>query len=201
MKIFVLRHEDRPADATFFCPLTEEGLDNSIKLVDILSKQNIDLIYSSPYIRTLQTVYPYAKKKNIKINPEHSLVEIQHPQLIPIESYKINLPSYIGEQFNCNPNYISLLNPADHTYPEDEKSVTKRVKSFLTKLIREQAEKNHNILIVTHQIVINCILKIATKRYEDLNISISYNYPKGALSKVFDKEFMFEPLNWKFVQN
>ncbi len=92
-----------------------------------------------------------------------------------------------------------MLDPANHNYPEDEKSVTNRTKAFLAKIIREHADKDHNILIVTHQIIINNILKIATKKYSDLNINITYNYQKGALSKIFDKEFMFEPINWKFV--
>ncbi len=200
MKIYILRHEDRTMDRTFFSPLTEDGLDSSIKLVDVLNKHNINYIFSSPFIRTLQTVYPYSKQNGIKINAEHSLSEIQHPRLIPVESYKINLPTYIAEQFNCNPGYISILDPSNHVYPENEKAVSSRVKTFLSRLIREHINKDHNILIVTHQIIINNILKIATKRYSDLNINIAYNYPKGALSKVFDgNEFMFEPINWKFV--
>jgi broad specificity phosphatase PhoE len=200
MKIYILRHEDRTMDRTFFSPLTEEGLNNSIRLIEQLNKHNINYIFSSPFIRTLQTVYPYSKQSGVKINPEHSLSEIQHPRLIPVESYKINLPSYIAEQFNCNPGYISMLDPSNHVYPENEETVAARVKAFLTRLIREHVGKDHNILIVTHQIIINSILKIATRRYSDLKINIAYNYPKGALSKVFDtEEFMFEPINWKFT--
>ena len=68
MKIYILRHEDRTMDGTFFSPLTQDGLDNSIKLIDVLNKCKIDTIYSSPFIRTLQTVLPYAKSRNLKIN-------------------------------------------------------------------------------------------------------------------------------------
>jgi broad specificity phosphatase PhoE len=110
MKIFILRHEDRTMDGTFFSPLTQDGLDNSIKLIETLTKCEINVIYSSPFIRTLQTVFPYAKSKKININLEHSLSEIQHPHLIPLKSYQINLPQYIAEQFNYNPLYNSYLN-------------------------------------------------------------------------------------------
>jgi broad specificity phosphatase PhoE len=200
MKIYILRHEDRTMDGTFFSPLTQDGLENSIKLIEILNTHKIDTIYSSPFIRTLQTVLPYAKSKKLKINLEHSLSEIQHPHLIPVKSYQINLPQYIAEQFNYNPNYTSYLDPAYHIYPEDEKCVAARVKKFISKLVKEMADKNNNILIVTHQIVCNCLLKIATKKTGSINIECSYNYPKGGLTKIFDtEEWIFEPINWKFL--
>ena len=200
MRIYILRHEDRTMDATFFSPLTQDGLDNSVKLIESLEKCKIDYIYSSPFIRTLQTIYPYSKKYNVKINAEHSLSEIQHPHIIPVKSYQINLPQYIADQFNCNSNYISYLDPHNHNYPEDEKSVSSRVKSFLSKIIREHLNTKHNILIVSHQIVCNCILKKATKRYKDIKYEIHYNYPKGSITKIFDEEeFIFEPINWKYV--
>ena len=200
MKIFILRHEDRTMDGTFFSPLTQEGLDNSIKLIEVLNKCNINVIYSSPFIRTLQTVLPYSKSKSVKINLEHSLSEIQHPHLIPIKSYQINLPQYIAEQFNYNPVYSSCLDPAFHVYPEDEKNVCARVKKFISKLITENIDSRHNILIVTHQIVCNCLLKLATKRIKDINIEYTYNYPKGGVTKIFDTDVWgFEPINWKFI--
>ena len=59
MKIYILRHEDRTMDLTFFSPLTKKGLEKSLKISDELEKLNINSIYSSPYIRTLQTIYPY----------------------------------------------------------------------------------------------------------------------------------------------
>ncbi len=200
MKIYILRHEDRTMDGTFFAPLTQDGLDNSVKLIEILNKCKIDTIYSSPFIRTLQTVLPYAKSKNLKINLEHSLSEIQHPHLIPVKSYQINLPLYIAEQFNYNPNYSSCLNPSEHKYPEDERCVSNRVKSFISRLVKEMVDKNNNILIVSHQIVCNCLLKLATKKMDSICIECSYNYPKGGLTKIFDtEEWVFEPINWKFI--
>ena len=58
MKIYLLRHEDRTMDLTFFSPLTKNGLENSNELVKYLEREKINTIYSSPYIRTLQTIYP-----------------------------------------------------------------------------------------------------------------------------------------------
>ena len=67
MEIYIIRHEDRTMDASFFAPLTKEGLDKSVELINILQKEKIDKIYSSPFIRTLQTIYPYAKSIDKKI--------------------------------------------------------------------------------------------------------------------------------------
>ena len=158
MKLYILRHEDRTMDATFFAPLTKTGLDKSKELVDVLKKYKIDKIYSSPFIRTLQTVYPYSKDTDQKINIEYSLGEIQHPSIIPEKSYQVTLPEYIAESFNYNSKYTSAMEPSKYTYPEDDKIVANRVKQFITKLIDEEIDTEHNILLCTHQIVCNIIL-------------------------------------------
>ena len=92
MKLYVLRHEKRGSDASFYSPLLKEGLDNSEKLVKYLDNEKIDLIFSSPFKRTLQTVKPYCDKKNLKINVEFSLYEKMHKNF-----------------FNKNTNYNILL--------------------------------------------------------------------------------------------
>jgi broad specificity phosphatase PhoE len=198
MKIYILRHEDRTMDATFFSPLTITGHQNSVKLVKYLNNININKIYSSPFIRTLQTIHPYIKEKNkIKINLEHSLCEIQHPHIIPEKSYKICLPIYIAESFNYNPKYKSFLQSEDLEYPENESIVKNRVKDFLKKLINENLENKTNILLVTHQIVCNIILQIVSKEFDDMNIKIDKNYPTGSLTLVFDTDkWDYKKINW-----
>jgi broad specificity phosphatase PhoE len=197
MKIFILRHEDRTQDATFFSPLTSSGLEKSEKLTDILIKHKINKIYSSPFIRTLQTINPYSDKYNIKVNLEYSLSEIQHPHIIPEKSYQVRLPEYIAEKFNSNPKYKSLLDPIDHIYPENDKDVSSRVRHFLNILLTNKLEKNDNILLVTHQIVCNEILKIVTKDMENIQITSLFNYPRGGLTQIFNKDkWLFETLNW-----
>ena len=198
MKIYILRHEDRTQDATMFSPLTSRGLSRSIDLIKILKKHNITKIYSSPYIRTLQTVLPYSRESNIQINLEYSLAEIQSPYIIPEKSYNVHLPTYIAESFNYNSKYKSLIYPDNFNYPENEKQVSSRVRHFLNDLFKNKLESDNNILIVTHQLICNQILQIATKHKENINISSSYNYPRGGLTLVFNKdEWLFEPINWE----
>ncbi len=201
MRLYILRHEDRTMDASFFSPLTKDGLDNSVKLIEILNKEKIDMIFSSPFIRTLQTIYPYSKSKKYKINVEHALAEIQHPHIIPCKSYTITLPQYIAEQFNCDEGYKSTLDPNNHMYPEDEKNVCNRSKAFVTKIIKDFINTEYNIILVTHQIVCNCILKKITKNMKNINITSTYNYMRGSLTLIFDKDdWAFEPINWKYTE-
>ena len=47
MKLYILRHEDRTQDATFFAPLTKTGLDNSLKLIAKCDELHIKNIHSN----------------------------------------------------------------------------------------------------------------------------------------------------------
>jgi len=197
MKIYILRHEDRTSDATMFSPLTKEGLNNSVKLISSLDKLKIDIIYSSPFIRTLQTVQPFSKHNNdMKINLEYSLSEIKHPHLIPEKSYDVALPKYIAESFNYNENYRTILEPEQMKYPETDKDVLNRSRFFLNKIMNDYANTKKNILIVTHQVVCNSLLKLATKGDKDVNIQFTDKYPKGCITLIWDtKEWDFERIN------
>lgn len=201
MKIYILRHEDRTQDATMFSPLTEVGLKNSLNLVKILEKLKINKIYSSPFIRTLQTIYPYSKEKDIKINIDYSLAEIQIPDLIPKKSYDTSLPEYLKKSFNYDDQYNSVIESTDYKYPESSKDIMKRVKTFLQTILRNH-KKHHNIIIVTHQACANCILDIianTNKTELDSGFDLRYNYPKGGITQIFEGEkWAFKPINWKY---
>jgi len=189
MKLYILSHEDRTQDATFFSPLTKQGLENATKLIEELEKVKISHIYSSPYIRTLQTIHPYSKKHNLKIKLEYGLSEINHEDIIPKKSYQVRLPEYMGELFNYEPNYNEKFAPEEFTYPENEKKVYKRVRDILKYIISVHNTTNDNIVLVTHQIVCKLILKIV-KKYGVLkpNKEDLLSYPKGGLTEVFDNE-------------
>ena len=163
MKLYILSHEDRTQDATFFSPLTKQGLENATKLIEELEKVKISHIYCSPYIRTLQTIHPYCKKHNLKIKLEYGLGEINHEDIIPKKSYQVRLPEYMGELFNYEPNYNEKFAPEEFSYPENEKNVYKRVRDILKYIISVHNTTNDNIVLVTHQIVCKLILKIVKK--------------------------------------
>ena len=159
MKIYILRHEDKTMDTSFFSPLTQKGIKNSIELIDVLQEAEIDVIFSSPFIRTLQTVYPFCKKSKIKVNIDYGLSEIQNENTILKNAYTIQLPEYLQKKYLCS-NYKSLKLPNDYNYPEKIEDVDKRVKHFLHYIISNYSNyKNKNILIVSHMVVCNVIGK------------------------------------------
>tara|TARA_B110000908_G_C10266319_1_gene464340 strand:+ start:1482 stop:2093 length:612 start_codon:yes stop_codon:yes gene_type:complete len=202
MKIYILRHEDRTMDCTFFSPLTQKGLENSIDLISKLRESEINLIFCSPFIRTLQTIYPYSEKYKINLNLEYSLAEFQHDELIPKRSYSVRLPEYLANDFNYNNSYVSEFEPEDFKYPEKIEDVKKRVKKFFQNMIRNYHDKKVNILIVTHQLPCNILSKLSyekRKENNDSEYSLDVKYPTGALTKIFDdNKWEFEPINWSY---
>ena len=195
MKIYIIRHEDRTQDATFFSPLTSIGIENSKLLSKLLKKININLIFSSPFIRTLQTITTYANEVKLPIKIDYALVESINPYIIPQNSYNVSLPKYIANYFNVEPTYKSIISPDELIWNEKIKDIKKRVKKFLYYLINTYAKTNKNIIIVTHQVIINCIININNKKH-----CIEYNYPKGKITKIFDtNRWTMEPINWKYL--
>lgn len=191
MKLYILRHEDRTQDATFFAPLTKTGLDNSLKLINKCDELHINHIYSSPYIRTLQTIYPYAKAKGLNIKLDYSLSEINDSNIIPKNSHGIILPEYLAKSFLYDSSYKSTIQPEEVKYPETFKEVSLRAKNFLKNLIINHNKTDDKVLIVTHQIVCDAILSVV-----DRKLSIEC-YPVGKITQVFeDDHWLFKPINW-----
>ena len=197
MKIYILRHEDRTIDCTFFSPLTKKGLDNSLILVNYLKKINIDDIYCSPFIRTLQTINPYIKETNKKLKIEYGLIEIKKEHIIPEYSHNVELPQYLASIFNYDPTYDTLIDTNEIKFPESELHLEMRVKKFLKYIINTYYKTNKNILLVTHQGICTIILKIINKFTSNcVNKNIVYKYELGKLSLIFDTDnWIFKLLN------
>ncbi len=204
MRIYILRHEDRPQDCSFFVPLTYDGLENAKKLVEKLENEKIDLIISSPFIRTLQTIHPYSKKTNKNINIEYGLSEIHHQDIIPVKAVGIRMPEYILKLFNYNPKYKSIIEADGIIYPETINHVKNRIKLVLNNIISNYYKTDNNILLVTHQSLCNCILEliknnskiINSKKFKNITDRIITGYPLGKVCLVFDKdEWEYEEIN------
>ena len=56
-------------------PLSEHGNRDAIRVADILAKHPVDIIYSSPAPRALQTITPFAERLGIQIHFEPDLRE------------------------------------------------------------------------------------------------------------------------------
>ena len=201
MKIYMVRHEDRTQDCSFYAPLTKKGLKNSVELIKNLKMCNINKIYSSPFIRSLQTIYPYSKEADIKVNLEYGLEEINHQDIIAPKAAGVCLPEYIAESFNHNPSYKTVITADAINYPEKSEEVMTRIKRFLRTVIDDTSAKEqegggeHNIVLVTHQCVCSNILNIINKARPDLHLDLEKEYEKGKMSLIFDNGWTFKAIN------
>ena len=90
MKLYVMRHYERNTMIVELeSPLIYEGQMNAKNKYNELNKLNINTIYSSPFLRTIQTGDFYSKMKNIPINIDYSIAEYISP-LDRINMHSIN---------------------------------------------------------------------------------------------------------------
>ncbi|RDI41239.1 histidine phosphatase family protein [Falsibacillus pallidus] len=72
--IYIIRHA-KAEGQPFSAPLTQEGREQAEALVDFFEGKDIDCIFSSPYLRTLETIRPLALKRGIDITEDERLSE------------------------------------------------------------------------------------------------------------------------------
>jgi len=153
MKLYLLRHEKRAIDnPSFYSPLLEEGLIDADKLKHILNDLNINLIFSSPFKRVLQTIKPYCDMKKLNVNIEYSLYEQiyyheTHKFKFDKNDYKKDLKNSDSEYYLKNNEYISYL-PLDKI--EFTKDTMLRSNNFLRYIINKYKNTDINILFATH---------------------------------------------------
>ena len=179
MELYLLRHEKRYSSPAYFTSLTEAGLQNAENLVDTLKKYDFDEIYCSPFLRTVQTILPYLKKTNKKINIEYSLYESCDDPCFTISNYHNNINSlenYIPNLYQyINLDYTSYLDRV--LFKEKKEEILIRLKNFIKKIKEDNKNTKKKILFVTHM----CPIKLIMKEY--LNEDIKF-YPEGFLKKI-----------------
>ena len=163
MKIILLRHEERYNDPGFYTKLTDNGVINSLLLPNKLHDYNIDIIFSSPFIRTLETIEPFCYKYDKKVNIEYGLYEYIHNPYFLLNEwyYKIN---QINNNFKpiINYSYNSIINKDDFQFLEEEKTLERRIIKFFDYLLTNY--RNQTILLVSHMGTINKIKDLYFKK-------------------------------------
>ncbi len=124
-------------------PLTDEGVKDSLMVTEVLSDKQIDIIFSSPYKRSMDTVADFSKKSGLVINTIDDLRER-------------NAGMWHGENF-----FEFIKNQwEDFSYHildgECLFDVQKRNIKALEKILDEN--KNKNIVIATHGTALSTIL-------------------------------------------
>lgn len=161
MKLILLRHEKRQDYPGFYSTLTKQGFIDSIKLIKKFKDLNINEIYCSPLVRTVQTIYPYCKINKKKINVEYALYEYKlHPYFL-MEQKNYNIEDLNNKYLYriINKKYNSKFKNTDFNYflLETDSHLEKRLKIFLNSLLKNLNLKDKTILIVSHKGVINKI--------------------------------------------
>ena len=172
--IYLLRHEQRERSVDFNTSLTDIGLHNSATtLCSKLENLNIDVIYCSPFLRTLQTIRPFCEKTGKQINIEWALAESidSDTRIIPEFQHIMNKKYRSGYQIN--ETLSGLIMPSQIN--------RKLITQFLDML--EKQDPSLNILLVTHLPVINTMISIKTGE----DIDIYYHRPAGSISLLNDQ--------------
>ena len=154
MKIVIVSCATYQSSNEYSTMLTKVGFEQAEKLVSILKSLNPDLIYASPFVRTLQTIYPFCTQAKIKVKPECSLY--------PLERYDIKEYYAVNEMLVALPSYFQyLLDIVEDDYDtklfhcnvsrnESSCNIGNRVFPFLYSLKKQYLESDKTILIVTH---------------------------------------------------
>jgi len=136
--------------------LSDKGKEQACRLAERLEGENIDIIFSSPLRRALETAEEVAKKKGLKVLTEKKLVERNFGILegITLEEAKKGM----GDDF-----FDKVIDEKFFRIPQGESTydVEKRVGNFLKDILGWDGDRN--FLIVSHggvgRIMINYLTK------------------------------------------
>lgn len=186
MRIYLLRHEMRFANPQFDTSLTEIGKQNAKNLVKLLENINLNIIISSPFVRTIQTVEDYLNKYNTKINIDYALNEsLSNTQIFDKTDIRpLNENMYGYNYFNLT--YNPVVKYEDLVLGESYDDIKYRTYKLIQNLINNKDLTGKNILLVSHQSTINAAL----------NIDQHYDYPMGGICMCYETNRMFKPINF-----
>lgn len=186
MKIIILRHGERYNSPSYLSPLTVGGLKQADDMINNLP-YDIDTIYCSPFLRTIQTIYPYCMAHNKKIKIENVFYE-------RCTGPAFNHHNYRHSTKELNQTWRYLTSIIDNNYkskyfvsnikinPKDQ-YVINRVFPFIYGLCKKYKTTDKTFLIVTHKGICNTIKKVFNK-----NIGLRDKFPMGHFEEVIIKD-------------
>ena len=133
-------------------PLTENGIQRAKELRDRIKNIDIDVIYSSPIKRALNTANILRGNKNIDIITDDSLMEMCFGDY---EGKKIDIVQEENPSWDIN---LIMQGNVEICAPNGEnlKEVRERISKLMNKIIAENMGKS--ILIVTHGITLKALM-------------------------------------------
>lgn len=144
--------------------LSIEGEEKAKRLSEINELQNIDVIWSSSYVRAKQTAKYIAEKNNLDINIDSNLNERKLGDLNALQE--------LGKNKNHSFTEEQLLdNNFKNTFGESMTDVEKRMNFAINRIVEEY--KNKRIVIVSHGAALRFYLKKFCKLNK--NVQLEYN--------------------------
>ena len=133
-------------------PLTKDGIQRAKELRDRIKNIDIDVIYSSPIKRALNTANILRGNKNIDIITDDSLMEMCFGDY---EGKKIDIVQEENPSWDIN---LIMQGNVEICAPNGEnlKEVRERISKLMNKIIAENIGKS--ILIVTHGITLKALM-------------------------------------------
>ncbi|MBE6051513.1 MAG: histidine phosphatase family protein [Clostridium sp.] len=168
-------------------PLTEAGIEGAKLLGERLKNIDLDVIYTSPIKRALQTAKLIKGDRNIKLVEEDGLMEINFGEYeghTEEEMLSLGRGEEISKIFNGE---MDAIPPKG----ESLRMVADRVKETLDKIIEK--EKDKKILIVTHGTTLKTIVSYFREDSEIYHEIMG----QATLTKVIENNgnFSFEYIN------
>lgn len=146
-QIYLIRHceaEGQEANAS----LTEKGYIQAIQLAEFFSNLKVDRIISSPFLRALESIEPFAKSKNIDVQIDDRLAERVLSSL--------SIPDWLDKLKDTFSDMELKLKGGESSTEAQE-----RILEVIDEVILRNLE---NTLIVTHGNIMSLLL-----RYYDHN--------------------------------
>ena len=146
--VYFIRHaqSDRSVRDGRIRPLTDKGRNDCVMVTEYLSDKNIDIVFSSPFKRAVDTIADFAAKNNLKINIIEDFREQSSSSDMPSDSK--HFYQYFKKQW------------ADFNYTlsdgESLAEVQKRNVKALQELLINYKDKN--IAVGTHATALSVII-------------------------------------------
>lgn len=140
--VYLIRHaeSDHAVRDAKIRPLTEKGLKDAGKLPDFFDGICVSRIFSSPYLRAVQTVTPLSEKRNLPIQTDERMREWMGGRPFPHEIFENRMREMFTDETSTNGGAESL------------RALKKRTREFIMHLLTRFP--GETIVVASHALAI-----------------------------------------------
>lgn len=223
MRLILLRHEARDlSSCAFDSRLTEKGNHSATtvlkqQLQEYTKDSTKLVVFSSPFVRCLETILPYIRETKNTIDCDYSLMESLFPNSqgkYPSKYVDLHTPpltrlyAELPESYkHVNQGYLSLMENSK-SMCTTELELNQRLTNFLEKRVipvfRLYNEPKSTILICTHQRVVQnmgpLIYKYFTQNTSNEDNEGDINYPMDNFTPEMGSFYVFDSTSSQIVE-